>query len=356
MCHLAVGDCFSERIMGAAKQTGGRILLAPMEGLLDFVLRDILTRVGGVDRCVSEFIRITERLMPARTFIRIMPELLNGGCTFAGVPVRGQLLGSDPVCLAENAARLAELGSPGIDLNFGCPAKVVNRHGGGAMLLETPELVSQIVSAVRRAVPAHIPVSAKMRLGFNDDTRAEECAQAIADAGAAELVVHARTKAHGYRPPAYWERIADIRAAVDIPLIANGEIWTVADALRCREVSGCQDIMLGRGMVVDPGLAWAVRAAAFAKHDEPGSSEPQVPWQTLRPLLNDFWALVTVRVEKKHRAGRLKQWLNFLRRRYPEAEAIYTELRTINDATFIDTWLLKNQETRYDKLLAAELL
>ncbi len=330
--------------MDAATQTSGRILLAPMEGLLDFVLRDILTRVGGVDRCVSEFIRITERLMPARTFIRIMPELLNGGCTFAGVPVRGQLLGSDPTCLAENAARLAELGSPGIDLNFGCPAKVVNRHGGGAMLLEDPELVSQIVCAVRRAVPAHVPVSAKMRLGFNDDTRAEECAQAIADAGAAELVVHARTKAHGYRPPAYWERIADIRAAVAIPLIANGEIWTVADALRCREVSGCQDIMLGRGMVVDPGLAWAVRAAAFSKPDEPSSKEPHVPWQSLRPLLNDFWALVTVRVEKKHRAGRLKQWLNFLRRRYPEAESIYAELRAINDAAFIDAWLSQSRD------------
>ena len=332
--------------MEAATQGSGRILLAPMEGLLDFVLRDILTRVGGVDRCVSEFIRITERLMPARTFIRIMPELLNGGCTFSGVPVRGQLLGSDPVCLAENAARLAELGSPGIDLNFGCPAKVVNRHGGGAMLLETPELVSQIVSAVRRAVPAHVPVSAKMRLGFNDDTLAEECAQAIADAGAAELVVHARTKAHGYRPPAYWERIADIRAAVNIPLIANGEIWTVADALRCREVSGCQDIMLGRGMVVDPGLAWAVRAAAFTKSGETTSNEaPHVPWQTLRPLLNDFWALVTIRVEKKHRAGRLKQWLNFLRRRYPEAEAIYAELRTINDAAYIDAWLGDKQRS-----------
>ncbi len=327
--------------MDAATQTGGRILLAPMEGLLDFVLRDILTRVGGVDRCVSEFIRITERLMPARTFIRIMPELLNGGCTFAGVPVRGQLLGSDPVCLAENAARLAELGSPGIDLNFGCPAKVVNRHGGGAMLLETPELVSQIVSAVRRSVPPHIPVSAKMRLGFNDDTRAEECAQAIADAGAAELVVHARTKAHGYRPPAYWERIADIRAVVNIPLIANGEIWTVADALRCREISGCDDIMLGRGMVVDPGLAWAVRAAFTSVRHElvDGVVAPQVTWRTLRLLLNDFWALVATRVEKKHRAGRLKQWLNFLRRRYPEAETAYAALRTINDPAQIDAWL-----------------
>ena len=323
----------------------GRILLAPMEGLLDFVLRDILTRAGsggGVDRCVSEFIRVSGTLLPNRAFVRVMPELLNGGRTFAGVPVRGQLLGSDPVCLAENAARLASLGPMGIDLNFGCPAKIVNRHGGGAMLLDDPELVARIVSAVRRAVPAHIPVSAKMRLGFNDDTRAEECAQAIEGAGASELVIHARTKAHGYRPPAYWERIADVRAVVAIPVIANGEIWTVADALRCREVSGCDDIMLGRGMVADPGLAWDIRAASASVHPEPVEgfdSARQVTWQTLRPLINDFWTLVSGRVERKHRAGRLKQWLNFLRRRYPEAEAAYMALRTINDPALIDAWL-----------------
>ena len=314
-------------------KASGQILLAPMEGLVDFVLRDILTRVGGVDRCVSEFIRVSGTLLPNRAFIRVMPELLNGGKTFAGVPVRGQLLGSDATCLAENAARLASLGPTGVDLNFGCPAKIVNRHGGGAMLLQDPESVARIVSAVRRAVPMHLPVSAKMRLGFNDDTRAEECAQAIADAGASEIVVHARTKAHGYRPPAYWERVADVRAAVKIPVIANGEIWTVADALRCRDVSGCKDIMLGRGMVTDPGLAWAVRGASD------GQPDTQVTWQTLRPLLNDFWALVATRVERKHRAGRLKQWLNFLRRRYPEAEAAYGALRTINDAALIDAWL-----------------
>lgn len=330
---------------------GGKILLAPMEGLLDFVLRDILTRVGGVDRCVSEFIRVSGTLLPNRAFVRVMPELLNGGRTFAGVPVRGQLLGSDPVCLAENAARLASLGPAGIDLNFGCPAKIVNRHGGGAMLLDDPELVARIVSAVRRAVPAHVPVSAKMRLGFNCDTRAEECAQAIAEAGASEIVVHARTKAHGYRPPAYWERIADVRAVVAIPVIANGEIWTVADALRCREVSGCDDIMLGRGMVADPGLAWDIRATSRRFDDSPSvRPEPvegfagtrQITWPTLRPLINDFWTLVSGRVERKHRAGRLKQWLNFLRRRHPEAEAAYLALRTINDPVLIDAWLCED--------------
>jgi tRNA-dihydrouridine synthase C len=304
------------------------ILLAPMEGLLDFTLRDVLTRVGGIDRCVSEFIRVTGTLLPERVFLRIVPELRHGGRTPSGVPVSAQLLGSDPVCLAENAARLASLGPAGIDLNFGCPAKIVNRHGGGAALLQDPELLGRIVAAVRRAVPMAMPVTAKMRLGFDDDLRAAECAQAIADAGAAELVVHARTKAHGYRPPAYWDRVHAVRAAVPIPVIANGEIWTVDDAQRCRQVSGCDALMLGRGMVADPGLAFAIA--------RPGTS---LAWPRLLPLMMEFWQLVCGHVEPRHRAGRLKQWLNYLRRRYPEAQEAYQQVRTINDPQLLESQL-----------------
>jgi tRNA-dihydrouridine synthase C len=215
-----------------------------------------------IDRCV-EFIRVSGTLLPDRVFLRIVPELKHGSRTPAGVPVRPQLMGSDPVCLAENAAKLAALEPAGIDLNFGCPARTVNRHRGGAVLLDEPELVGALVGAVRRAVPARVPISAKMRLGFNDDHRALDCARAIAGNGAAEIVVHARTKADGYRPPAYWERIAAIRAVVAIPVVANGEIWSVEDALRCRAVSGCTDLMLGRGMVSDPGLAMKIAAPAM---------------------------------------------------------------------------------------------
>ena len=120
-----------------------RLLLAPMEGLLDHCLRDVLTRAGGVDRCVSEFIRVTDQLLPARVFLRLMPELAQGSRTAAGTPVRAQLLGSDAACLADNAAALAALGAEGIDLNFGCPAPTVNRHRGGAVLLDEPELVAR---------------------------------------------------------------------------------------------------------------------------------------------------------------------------------------------------------------------
>ena len=308
-----------------------------MEGLLDHTLRDVLTRVGGVDVCVSEFIRVTNTVLPRRAFIRVAPELLNHSRTPAGVPVKVQLLGSDPMCLADNAAALAELEPAGIDLNFGCPAKTVNQHRGGAVLLDEPDLVGQIVAAVRRAVPAHIPVSAKMRLGFNDDRRAEDCAQAIEAAGASDLVVHARTKAQGYRPPAYWDRIADLRQHVRMPMVANGEIWTVADALRCREVTGCNRIMIGRGMVADPGLALAI-AAHGASGDllAPGQG---VAWSRLVGLMGVFWVGVSARVASRHRAGRLKQWLNYMRRVYPEAQQAFDELRLVHDAGHIERWL-----------------
>ena len=327
------------------------ILLAPMEGLLDFVLRDILTRVGGVDRCVSEFIRVTDMLLPDRVFTRIVPELRNGGRTPAGVPVRAQLLGSDPVCLAENAAKLAALGPAGIDLNFGCPAKGVNAHRGGAVLLDEPELIAQIVAAVRRAVPRDMPVSAKMRLGYNDSSRALECALAIAGGGADEMVVHARTKADGYRPPAYWERIQELRAAVGIPVIANGEIWNVEDALRCRVLSGCDALMLGRGIVADPGLAAAIRARDSGMRAD--AADPFVSWQALLPLVADFWRIVGAHIAPHHHAGRLKQWLNFLRRRYPQAQDAFAAIRTINDPALVTRQLFAHVAVVDDRTLLA---
>ena len=308
------------------------LLLAPMEGLLDATLRDVLTRTGGIDRCVSEFVRVTDTLLPERAFFRVVPELHNGGFTRAGVPVRVQLLGSDPVCLADNAARLAGISPHGVDLNFGCPAKCVNQSRGGAVLLDEPALIHSIVSAVRQAVPAHVVVSAKMRLGFNDDSVAESCALAIAEAGANELVIHARTKAHGYRPPAYWDRIAEVKSALmahpAMKVVANGEIFSVADAARCREVTGCDDLMIGRGMVTNPGLALAIKA------------QGAVSWSQIVPLLGLFWAHVVERVERRHRPGRLKQWLNYLRDHYPEAQSAFDDLRLTNDVSHIEAWLL----------------
>jgi len=317
-----------------------RLLLAPMEGLLDFVLRDVLTSLGGADRCVSEFIRITGSLLPDKVYLRTMPELRNGSCTAAGTPVRAQLLGSDAASMAANAAQLAALSPEGIDLNFGCPAKVVNRHGGGAALLQDPTAIHAVVAAVRGAVPAAMPVSAKMRLGFNDRALMLDCALAMQEAGACELVVHGRTKLDGYRPPAYWDQIARIREAVTIPVVANGEIWTVEDALRCQAESGCQDLMLGRGIVADPGLAWRIRKAVAERDGLPmPDGLRNVQWPDLLPALLRFWQLVCEDLEPRQRAGRLKQWLNLMRRAFPEAEAAYQHVRVMTDQGAITLWL-----------------
>ncbi|MBI2305829.1 MAG: tRNA-dihydrouridine synthase [Rhodocyclales bacterium] len=299
-----------------------RLLLAPMEGLADDVLREVLTRVGGYDHAVTEFVRVSGTLLPARAFTRISPELLNGGKTEAGTPVVVQLLGSDPACMAGNAARLAQLAPPGIDLNFGCPAPCVNRHRGGAALLGEPELLNAIVAAVRAAVPAAIPVSAKMRLGIADTALAIDCATALAEGGAASLVVHARTKEQGYKPPAHWEWFAAIRAAVPVPVIANGEVWTVDDWRRCRAVSGCADVMLGRGAVSDPYLARRIRGDAAVA---PTADE----WAALLPQLAAFWQGVQDKVEARHAPGRLKLWLGYLRRTWPQAEALHAAIRPL---------------------------
>ncbi|XZG69094.1 tRNA dihydrouridine synthase [Chitinibacteraceae bacterium HSL-7] len=306
-----------------------RILLAPMEGLLDHILRDMLTRIGGVDLAVTEFVRVSGTLLPARTFLRIAPELLHGSKTPSGVPVRVQLLGSDPVCMGENAAKLATLAPHGIDLNFGCPAKTVNRHRGGAVLLDEPELLHEIVSAVRRNVPEHIPVTAKMRLGYADRSVAVAAAQALVAGGASELVVHARTKFDGYRPPAYWEEIPAIRAAVPVPVVANGEIWTTDDFHRCRQVSGSEDVMLGRGIVADPGLALRARGGGGAG------------WDEVAPLFLPFWGAVKTSCQPKHQAGRVKQWLAYLKRVYPEAQTAFDRMRRETDPVDIEPLLVR---------------
>jgi tRNA-dihydrouridine synthase C len=166
-----------------------------------------------------------------------------------------------------------------------------------------------------------------------------DCARAIATAGASELVVHARTKLQGYKPPAYWDRIAHIRQAIATPVVANGEVWTVADAQACMAESGCDALMLGRGLVSDPGLALALRG-----HQGP-------TWEHVRQGLLRYSQLIQPRVAERHRGGRLKQWLNMLRRRHPEAEQLYAQLRTLRHAGDIEAAL--QSEPTQDWLAAA---
>ena len=120
-----------------------------MEGVVNARMRAMLTAIGGIDRCITEFVRITDQLLPARVFHRLCPELEHGCKTPSGTPVYIQLLGGEPNPMAENAARAASLGAIGIDTNFGCPAKCVNRHRGGSVLLDEPELLYQIIKSMQ---------------------------------------------------------------------------------------------------------------------------------------------------------------------------------------------------------------
>ncbi|MES2885596.1 MAG: tRNA-dihydrouridine synthase family protein [Pseudomonadota bacterium] len=299
-----------------------QLALAPMEGLVDEIHRDVLTRVGGIDWCVTEFIRVNEVATPASVIRRFAPELAQGSVTSAGTEMRVQFLGSNPETLAESAALACTLGAPVIDLNFGCPAKTVNKSRGGAVLLKEPELLHRILVAVRAAVPARIPVTAKMRIGYENTDLALDCARALVDGGAAQLVVHARTKTDGYNPPAHWEWVARIQDVVPVPVYANGEIWSVEDWRRCRAVTGASHFMLGRGLIARPDLALQIKAADAGRETRP------LDWLQVLPMVQYFWQQQRALYPLRFAPGRLKQWLVWLARNYAEGKMLFDAVRT----------------------------
>lgn len=309
-----------------------RIILAPMEGLADANLRRIITAQGGFDWVVSEFVRVVDRLYPDRVLYANSPELEQGGCTASGTPLRVQLLGSNPEAMAANAQRAVELGSYGVDINFGCPSKTVNRSLGGAVMLKEPESLYRVVHAIRAALPTTSMVSAKMRLGFDDTALMLDNAAAIEAAGAGELTVHARTRVQGYAPPAHWEELARIKQHITIPLIANGDIYSIDDYHRCVAISGTEDVMLGRGAVRQPFLAAQIRANHACAS----------PWGQIAPLLSGFWQELCASMSARDRVGRIKQWVNYLRHAHAEAEALWGAIRSVTCAEKMDALLLEN--------------
>ena len=298
-----------------------RLILAPMQGVVDRDMRELLTGIGGYDRCVTEFIRVTDQCFPERVFYRYCPELYQQGYTRSGTPVYVQLLGGDPIWMAANAKRAAGLGAPGIDLNFGCPAKIVNRNDGGSILLKQPERVAAIVAAVRDAVDPAVPVTVKMRLGFDSAALLEDIAAGAVEAGATELCIHARTREDGYKPPAYWHRLKPL-AALNIPIIANGEIWTVTDALEAQSASGCQDLMLGRGALACPGLARQI------KGHYRGEPVDAIPWGQMLTSLQAFFEQCD-QWSPRYVGSRTKQWLSYLQRHYIGAEQLFTQIKRL---------------------------
>jgi tRNA-dihydrouridine synthase C len=304
-----------------------------MEGVMDSLMRQLLTGIGGYQRCVTEFVRVSQTVLPKRVFYRYAPELLSGGLTPSGVPVYVQLLGSDPALMAANARRVALLGAPGIDLNFGCPAKTVNRSRGGAALLRTPDLIRSICVAVRDSVPPCTPVTAKIRLGFDSDTEFDDILRALEQAPLTELTIHARTRRQGYRPPAHWHRLAQARESLPFPVIANGELWNPADIQRCASVSGCEAFMLARGALCRPDLGAAVQAL------HRGAPPPLFEWEQVKLLLIDFLEANRNQYDPRFAVNPVKQWLVYLKFYYPQAGALFASVKRVTDPTEMATAL-----------------
>ncbi|QYN43678.1 tRNA dihydrouridine(16) synthase DusC [Gilliamella sp. ESL0441] len=296
-----------------------RIILAPMEGVLDYHVRQILTEINALDYCVTEFVRITHHKLSNRTFYRLCPELHHGGKTASGTPVRVQILGQSPEWMAENAVKAIELGSYGVDINFGCPAKTVVGSHGGAYLLQYPDQIFNIVKQVRQAMGTSEILSVKIRLGWADKSYCYEIADAIALAGANELVIHGRTKADGYKADKIdWQTIGNIKQRVNIPIIANGEIFSKQHAQDCVRQSQTSDIMLGRGILTIPNLANMLRF-----------NEAPLSWKNVLNILMRYATTTIEDVKPLYHSARIKQWLAYFRQYYAPASDLLSQIRTL---------------------------
>lgn len=297
-----------------------------MEGVIDPLMREILCSINNYDLCVTEFVRVVDSLVPKHIYYRICPELRDRGYTGNQTPLRIQLLGQDPHWMAENAVRAIELGSHGLDVNFGCPAKAVNKSKGGAVLLKEPEKIYQILSTIKKSLNDETILSAKIRLGFDDASLFNEIISAVNSSGANELAIHARTKSDGYNPPAYWEYINKAVSFSTMKIIANGEIWNRETALECAKISNTSHLMLGRGALSLPNIANTI------KYD----TEP-MDWSSLQKLLLTYSKLELNGDKSYYFSSRLKQWLRYLKLQFPQAEQLFQQIKKLNNKDEIIT-------------------
>ena len=292
------GRTSASEVLGSSKPKVG---LAPMEGVLDPLMRKIITAKAQVDFCSTEFVRVTDKLLPEHMFYRFAPELSNNSKTDSGTPVLVQILGGKPDWMALNAKRALKAGAHGIDVNFGCPAKTVNRHDGGASLLKDPTRLYDCLSKIKNEVGDGKHVSAKVRLGFVDKSLIKEIAIACSEAKASWITIHARTKLESYKPPAHWHCIKEMKEVSTIPVFANGDIWDLEAYKRCQVESGCDDVMIGRGLMRNPFLAQEIK--------EDRELNQNFKNLELLKMMSEYLEN-GVGVYGEHAAlGRIKQWL-----------------------------------------------
>ena len=242
-----VGVARREQIVPLTPDRWGQpTALAPLEGVGNAFLRELLAGQGPVGLLCAPFVWVGQEL-PAEA--RLVRHVVHA----PGVPLSVQLLGLDPGRLARAAAVLDRAGAEVIDVNLGCPAKDVVGRGAGAALLRDPEAVLRLLVRVRAAVRGTL--SAKMRLGFDDTELAFEVAEATAAAGVDFLTVHPRRRCDFYDGEADWRWTRDIQARLPVPVVGNGDCWYAADALHLMAEAGCAAVMIGRPALRNPWIS-----------------------------------------------------------------------------------------------------
>jgi tRNA-dihydrouridine synthase B len=223
----------------------GDAILAPMDGYSDWPFRSLCRSLGSA-MSYTEFVKSEDIV---HLFRRVRAKLTYEE---AERPVAIQIYGDDPDILLEAALIAQDLGADTLDVNMGCPAKSVVHRGCGVGLMRTPEKIGQIFSKLTAKLS--IPVTGKMRLGWDDCISYREVARIVEDNGAALIAVHGRTKNQGYGGQADWDAIAEVKSLVKIPVIGNGDVKRVADIQRMKDYTGCDAVMIGRGAIANPWI------------------------------------------------------------------------------------------------------
>ncbi len=225
----------------------GRVLMAPMTGITDLPFRVLASKLGAA--------YVATEMVAAAELARARPDVVRRAAVGGGLPLTViQLVGGDPAAMAEGARMAEAAGADIIDLNFGCPAKEVTGAACGSALMRTPDQAARIMEAVVQAVSR--PVSVKMRLGWDESSHnAPDLARRAEDLGVAAVTVHGRTRKQFYTGVADWDAVAEVKRAVAIPVIVNGDIITAEQAREALSRSGADALMLGRGVYGRPWLA-----------------------------------------------------------------------------------------------------